>query len=51
MVALIGGGALTEAAFHIRDLSPEYAGIGATGLAVGAGLVAVWRERWKKGDE
>jgi uncharacterized coiled-coil protein SlyX len=44
VISLIAGGTITELAYHLRELPPEYAGIGATGLALGAGIVAVWRE-------
>lgn len=51
VISIAAGGTITELAYHLRDLPPEYAGVGATGLALGAGIVAVWRERRKAGDD
>ena len=51
VLSAAAGGTLTELAYHVKDLSPEYAGIGASALTVGAGVVAVWRERRKAKDD
>jgi uncharacterized coiled-coil protein SlyX len=51
VLSAAAGGTLTELAFRIHDLSPEYAGIGASALTIGAGIVAVWRERRKAKDD
>jgi hypothetical protein len=51
VISLVAGGTITELAYHLRDLPAEYAGIGATGVAIGAGLIAVWRERRKAKDD
>jgi len=51
VISVAAGGAITDLAYHLRDLPPEYAGVGASGLALGAGLISVWRERRKGGDD
>jgi uncharacterized coiled-coil protein SlyX len=51
VISLVAGGTITELAYHIRNLPPEYAGIGASGLALSAGIVAVWREHRKAKDD
>jgi uncharacterized coiled-coil protein SlyX len=51
VISLVAGGTITELAYHIRNLPPEYAGIGASGLAISAGIVAVWREHRKAKDD
>jgi uncharacterized coiled-coil protein SlyX len=51
VIAAVAGGAITDLAYHVQDLPPEYAGIGASGLAIGAGIIAVWRERRKAKDD
>ena len=51
LISAVGGGVITDLAYHLHDLSPEVAGIGASGLAVGAGLVAIWREHRKANDD
>jgi uncharacterized coiled-coil protein SlyX len=51
VLSAAAGGTLTELAYHVKDLSPEYAGVGASALTVGAGVVAVWRERRKAKDD
>jgi hypothetical protein len=47
LLALAAGGAVTTAAEYVPHVSPAYAGMGATGLAIGAGTVAWWREHRK----
>jgi uncharacterized coiled-coil protein SlyX len=47
LLALSAGGAVTTAADYIPHISPTSAGMGATGLAIGAGAVAWWREHRK----
>jgi antitoxin (DNA-binding transcriptional repressor) of toxin-antitoxin stability system len=44
VISVLAGGAITDVAYHFRELSPEVAGIGATGVAAIVGFVAVWRE-------
>jgi chromosome segregation ATPase len=51
VISAAAGGSLTELAFHVRDLSPENAGLAASALTVGTGLVAAWRERRKAKDD
>ena len=51
VVSAVAGGAITDLAFHLKELPPEYAGLGATGLTVAAGAIAVWRERRKANDD
>jgi uncharacterized coiled-coil protein SlyX len=51
VVSAVAGGAITDLAYHLKELPPEYAGLGATGLTVAAGAVAVWRERRKAKDD
>jgi hypothetical protein len=52
LFALAAGGAVTTAAEYVPHISPTYAGMGATGLGIGAGAVAWLRERRKaKNDE
>jgi hypothetical protein len=51
VISAAAGGTLTELAYHVPDLSPENAGLGASAFAVGAGIVAVWRERRKAKDD
>jgi len=50
VIALAVGGAVGDLAFHVQDIPPEAAGITATGFALGAGIIAVWRDR-KKGKD
>jgi hypothetical protein len=45
VISIAAGVGLTDLAYHLRDLPPEYAGFGASGVAFGAGVIAVWRER------
>ena len=47
----MAGGAITDLAYHLKELPPEYAGLGAAGLTVAAGAIAVWRERRKANDD
>jgi hypothetical protein len=47
----VTGGAITDLAYHLKELPPEYAGPGATGLTVAAGAIAIWRERRKANDD
>jgi uncharacterized coiled-coil protein SlyX len=51
VVSAVAGGAITDLAYHLKELPPEYAGLGATGLTVAAGAIAVWRERRKANDD
>jgi uncharacterized coiled-coil protein SlyX len=51
VVSAVAGGAITDLAYHLKELPPEYAGLAATGLTVAAGAVAVWRERRKAKDD
>lgn len=51
VISAAAGGTLTELAYHLRNLPPEAAGAGASGLALGAGIIAVWRERRKVKDD
>jgi uncharacterized coiled-coil protein SlyX len=51
VISIAAGGVITDLAYHLRDLPPETAGIGASGVALGAGLIAVWRERRKAKDD
>jgi hypothetical protein len=51
VISVAVGGTITDPAYHLRDLSPESAGIAATGVALGAGMIAVWRERRKAKDD
>jgi hypothetical protein len=47
VVSAVAGGAITDLAYHPKELPPEYAGLGTSGLTVAAGAIAVWRERRK----
>jgi hypothetical protein len=51
VISIATGSAVTEFAYHVRDLSPESAGVAASGIALGAGMIAVWRERRKAKDD
>lgn len=51
VIALVAGGTITTAAYYVRDVPAEYAGIGASGLAIGAGIIAVVRERRKAKED
>jgi uncharacterized coiled-coil protein SlyX len=51
VVSAVAGGAVADLAYHLKELPPEYAGLGATGLTVAAGAIAVWRERRKAKDD
>jgi uncharacterized coiled-coil protein SlyX len=47
VVSAAVGSAITALPYQIHDLPPEVAGIAAGGVALGAGIIAVWRERRK----
>lgn len=51
VISVAAGATVTEVAYHFRDLPPEAAGIAASGIAFGAGMIAVWRERRKVKDD
>lgn len=51
VISVAAGGTIADLAYHLRDLSPESAGVAATGVALGAGMIAVWRERRKAKDD
>jgi hypothetical protein len=51
VISVAAGATVTEVAYHFRDLPPEAAGIAASGIAFGAGMIAVWRERRKGKDD
>jgi uncharacterized coiled-coil protein SlyX len=51
VVSAVAGGGITDLAYHLKELPPEYAGLGATGLTVAAGAIAVWRDRRKGKDD
>jgi uncharacterized coiled-coil protein SlyX len=51
VISIAAGATVTEVAYHFRDLPPEAAGIAASGIAFGAGMIAVWRERRKVKDD
>jgi len=50
VVVVVAGGVLAELALHIPNISPDAAGIGASSLALGAGIIAVVREHRKAKD-
>src|ERR1700722_20992490 len=51
VISVAAGGGFTELALHIRGLPPDVPGVGATGLALGAGMIAVLRERRKAKED
>ena len=51
VVSIAAGGVIGDLAYHLRDLPPEAAGIATSGVAFGAGMIAVWRERRKGKDD
>jgi uncharacterized coiled-coil protein SlyX len=51
VIQVAAGGTLTALAYQVSELPPEVAGIGATAAALGAGIIAVLRERKKGHDD
>lgn len=51
VISVTAGGTMTELAYHVSSLSPEVAGLGAFGASLGAGIVAVMRERRRARDD
>jgi hypothetical protein len=51
VISIAAGATVMEVAYHFRDLPPEAAGIAVSGIAFGAGMIAVWRERRKDKDD
>jgi hypothetical protein len=45
------GSAITALPYQIHDFPPEVAGLAAGGVAFGAGIIAIWRERRKAKDD
>ena len=45
------GSAITALPYQVHDFPPEVAGLAAGGVALGAGIIAVWRERRKAKDD
>ena len=50
-ISVAVGSAITALPYQIHDFPPEVAGIAAGGVALGAGIIAVWRERRKADDD
>jgi hypothetical protein len=50
-VAVAVGSAITALPYQVPDFPPEVAGLAAGGVALGAGIIAVWRERRKAKDD
>jgi hypothetical protein len=48
LIATAAGAGIMDLAYHVRQLSPERAGIAAAGLMVISGGIAWWRERRKE---
>ena len=48
VLGTITAGAVTDLTYHFSGLSPEVAGVGATGVTAVAGGIAWWRERKKR---
>lgn len=51
VISVAAGGVVTDLAYHLHELSPEVAGIGAAGATLGAGIIAVWREHREAKDD
>lgn len=51
VISIAAGGSVTELAYHVSSLSPEVAGVGAYAASLGAGIIAVLRERRKAKDD
>jgi uncharacterized coiled-coil protein SlyX len=51
VVSAAVGSALTALPYQVHDFPPEVAGLAAGGVALGAGIIAVWRERRKADDD
>jgi hypothetical protein len=51
VISAAAGGVVTDLTYHLHELSPEVAVIGASGATLGAGIIAVWREHRKAKDD
>jgi hypothetical protein len=51
VISVAAGAAITDLAYHLGELPPEVANLGASGVMLSAGIIAVWRERRKAKDD
>jgi hypothetical protein len=51
VISAVAGTAIVALPYQVHDLPPEVAGIAAGGVTLGAGIIAVWRERRKAKDD